>query len=218
MTQEPARQDLASMDGRPAESVGTPHGPAIPVGVPAGASDPTPLSHLPHHLEASTNPWTAGIGALLVRDVMTRRVIKTNPEASLRKAAQLLLRNHITGMPVLQGTKVVGVLSEKDIVRVVLSKIGRALLPAHLLALFLEITAEEEARTLAEIQQVLDGTTVAQAMTDHPITVESGSPLDQAMRLMIQHGVHRLPVLEGGKLVGILTRDDALRGSAGALD
>jgi CBS domain-containing protein len=169
-------------------------------------------------LSTERNPWVTGTGAMLVRDVMTRKVVTTNPEATLRSAAQLLLRNHVSGLPVVLGTDVVGVLSEKDIVRVILSKIGRVLLPAHLLALFLEITAEEEARTLQEIQHILDDTPVSQAMTPHPIVIEADAPLEQATRTMIQRGVHRLPVVERGKLVGIITRDDTLRGSAGALD
>jgi predicted transcriptional regulator len=151
---------------------------------------------------------------LRVRDVMTRKVITTVPESTLKEASDLLLQHHVSGLPVIRGTLIVGILSEKDIVRFVLSKVGRSQLPSHLMALFREITAEQAARTLREVRQVLTSTPVAQAMTDRPILVAPDTPLDQVAGIMIDHRIHRLPVVDRGELVGIITREDMMRFSA----
>jgi CBS domain-containing protein len=152
---------------------------------------------------------------LLVRDVMMRDVITTAPETMLEDAGDLLVKHHISGMPIVRGSMVVGVLSEKDILRCVLSKVGRSQLPAHLLALFHEFSAEQAGKTLNAVRHVLRTTPVSEAMSGHPILVAPDTGVDQAARLMIERKIHRLPVVDRGKLVGIVTREDMMRSSAG---
>jgi len=191
---------------------------SLPSRTPPEKSSPPEASRAERGASLSGgHPWRKGVAALFVRDVMTRKVITAAPESTLREAADLLLQHHVSGVPVVRGTLVVGILSEKDIVRLVLSKVGRSQLPSHLLALFHEITAEQAGRTLQEVRQVLGSTPVSEAMTDHPILVAPDTRLDQAAQTMVEHNIHRLPVVDRGKLVGIVTREDMLRFSTGAL-
>jgi CBS domain-containing protein len=157
------------------------------------------------------------IEPLRVRDVMTRRVITTSPDATLLDAADLLREYQISGLPVLWETAVVGVLSEKDIARFVLTRVGRSQLPSYLLGLFGEVSADRAGRTLREIRGVLTSTPVAEAMSPRAVIVPSESLVDDAAQTMIDRRIHRLPVVDRGQLVGILSRHDVLRFAAGHL-
>jgi CBS domain-containing protein len=180
---------------------------------PGGVARPSPSPST-----SLGKPDRRGLGeALRIRDVMTRKVITAIPEWTLKEAADLLVEHRISGVPVVRGTSVVGVLSEKDIMRFVLIRIGRSQLPAHLLALFREFTADQAGRTLRDVRQVLTSASVSEAMSAHPVVVAPDARLEEAAQIMIDHKIHRLPVLDRGKLVGIVTRDDLVRIAAGAL-
>lgn len=138
-----------------------------------------------------------------VRDVMTRQVITARPEMSLRDLALLLTEHRISGMPVLDGTgAIVGVVSEADLLA---KERGPAQVHGSGLAwLFGMRTAPDELRRHA-------ATTVGEAMTSPPITIDHDRPLREAAALMLDSHVNRLPVTARGLLVGILTRADLVR-------
>lgn len=154
---------------------------------------------------------------LYVRDVMTLNVVTVSAGSTLADAVDLLLQHHISGVPVVQDTAIVGILSEKDIARRVLSEVGLSQLPYHLLALIREFSSEQAGHTLLRIRQVLRSTSVRQAMVHPPIVVAPDASVDEAAQTMIRRKVHRLPVVEHGRLVGIVTREDITRVSAGIL-
>jgi CBS domain-containing protein len=138
-----------------------------------------------------------------VRDVMTRQVVTARPEMTLRDLALLLSEHRISGMPVVDGAgTILGIVSEADI----LAK-ERGPAPAHgagLSWMFGQRTAPDELRHHA-------ATTVGQAMTTPAICIDHDRPLREAAALMLDRNVNRLPVLENGLLVGILTRADLVR-------
>ncbi len=148
---------------------------------------------------------------------MTLNVVTVSAGSTLADAVDLLLQHHISGVPVVQDTAIVGILSEKDIARRVLSEVGLSQLPYHLLALIREFSSEQAGHTLLRIRQVLRSTSVRQAMVHPPIVVAPDASVDEAAQTMIRRKVHRLPVVEHGRLVGIVTREDITRVSAGIL-
>jgi CBS domain-containing protein len=129
---------------------------------------------------------------------MTKDVVSVKPDASLREAAALLVKHRVSGLPVVRGSEVVGVLSEADIV----AKAAGGGEHAGLLSWIFD----PEPR-----QQKLDARTAGEAMSAPPITIAATRPVHEAARKMISEGVNRLPVVEDGKLVGILTRADIVR-------
>lgn len=139
-----------------------------------------------------------------VRELMTKQVVSASPEMSLRDAAALLVEHDISGLPVVLGSEVVGVLSEEDIVR---KASAGAPGQASLFSWLFEPDMSE---------RKVSAQTVAEAMTAPALTIEATRPVYEAARRMISESVNRLPVLEHGKLVGILTRADIVRAFARA--
>jgi acetoin utilization protein AcuB len=128
---------------------------------------------------------------MLVEDVMSRSVVTLAPEATLRETVDLLQSNRIRHVPVLDGSIVVGIVTDRDVKRAlpsVLSGVDRD-----------------------EYDRVLETTKVAQFMTREPRTVTPKTNLKAAVEIFLELKVGGLPVVEDGHLVGILTNIDILR-------
>lgn len=138
---------------------------------------------------------------MLVENLMTREVAAVMPEASLKGAAAVLAQRHVSGLPVIDGNRVVvGVLSESDIV-------------------YREAGGSDSARFVQSLtlpkdkpDRKAEATTVREAMSSPAITIDSKQPIDKAVRTMVNKGVRRLPVIDAdGHLVGIVTEADLVR-------
>jgi CBS domain-containing protein len=137
-----------------------------------------------------------------VRDVMTSEVVSVAPSTRLKDLARLLSERRISGVPVVDGGVLIGVVSEADLLA---KQVGRPLSRRTPLDwIFGERPSPWEQRRRA-------ATAVAQAMTSPAITVDADRPLREAAALMVDRGLNRLPVLEAGRLVGIVTRADLVR-------
>lgn len=137
-----------------------------------------------------------------VADVMTRGVLSIAPDDTLRKAAELMLRYDLTGFPVLDHGKLVGIITEGDFLR--RAETGTDKSQSRWLGLFLtpERLADEYARSHAR--------TVEEVMTRVLVTISENAPLAEAVDLMEKHNVKRLLVIKNETLVGILSRRDLL--------
>jgi CBS domain-containing protein len=131
---------------------------------------------------------------------MTRDVIAAAPETPLKDVAVLLTGNRISGVPVCDPDGVVlGVVSEADILRK-----AEGLPPelgGRLRWLFRRVDGE-----LGKVT----ARTAGEAMTSPALTIRPTQPVSEAARLMIGHRINRLPVVGGGRLVGIVSRADIL--------
>jgi CBS domain-containing protein len=140
-------------------------------------------------------------GAIMnVKQVMTRDVVVVTPETSLRDVAHVLASRGISGVPVCDRAGVpVGVVSKTDILHKELG--GR----------------EERHPTVQRFADKLGGDrratarTAGEAMTHPVVVIEARASVAQAAKLMLAKRVDRLPVVAGGKLVGIVTRTDLVR-------
>ena len=138
-----------------------------------------------------------------VGDVMTGAVVSVPPSMPLRDLARLLSERGISGVPVVnERGDVVGVVSETDLV----AKHGSTPLSRRTPLDWLFGEPPD-----AWQQRVRVATTVEQAMTAPPITVNVDRPVHEAVALMLGRGVNRLPVMEAGRLIGIVTRADLVR-------
>ena len=149
-----------------------------------------------------------------VRDVMSMDPVTLRPTASLREAALTLAEESVGGCPVVDDRgNVVGMLSEVDILEALKTqnKELRMLMPPEIMfgISFVEVIKERDA--LAAFKE-LEGKRVVDAMTKEVHAVGPGDPVERAIRIMVERRIHRVPVIEGDRLVGILTRGDVLRG------
>ncbi len=128
---------------------------------------------------------------MIVARRMMRNPVWVDENDSMKKAMDMLKEHEIRHLPVLKdGEKVVGILSERDIKQASPS-------PA---------TALE----IREIYYILDKVKVKQIMTRRPYTVSPGTPVEEAALIMREKKIGCLPVVDEGKLVGILTETDIL--------
>ncbi len=139
-----------------------------------------------------------------VAEVMTRGVVAVRPETPLKDVAALMVEKGISGVPVVDDAgAVLGVVSEADFV---IKERGAAAVRHRLLA---GIFGESK-RTQAELAKI-EATTAGEAMTSPAITVDAADTLQWAAEQMANRRINRLPVVESGLLVGIVTRADVVR-------
>ncbi len=141
---------------------------------------------------------------MTVRDVMTTTVLTARRETPLKDVARLLIDAGISGVPVVDAEGLVcGVVSEADFLvkegapgtrppRVVAGVLGER-----------RVVRERRRKELARV--------AAQAMTSPAITIRPERSIREAAATMTRHGINRLPVVDDGRLVGIVTRADLVR-------
>jgi CBS domain-containing protein len=138
-----------------------------------------------------------------VRQVMTTPAVTVRPETSFPEIVAKLLDNDISGMPVVDDEdRLVGVVSEADLVGRQVFGYRRRML--HVLADHLH------GRDTIRIRKV-GGLTAADLMTPRPDAVGPGDHLVDAARRMLEGGHKRLPVVDDGRVVGVVARHDFLR-------
>ena len=140
--------------------------------------------------------------------IMTHRIISVTPETPIADAANIMLANHISGLPVLNASgELVGIVSEGDFLR--RSEIGTQRKRPRWLQFF------TSTGRLADDFVAERGRRVEDVMTREPVTVHEEARLEDLVALMEKRGVKRLPVMRNEKLIGIVTRSNLLQAVAG---
>lgn len=140
------------------------------------------------------------------KDIMTRDLITVSPETDITEAAKILLDKHINGLPVVDETgELVGIICQSDLIA--LQK--RVRLPSVFTLLDTFIPVRSQKSIDKELEKIT-ATKVAQAMTTNPIVINSENTVEDIATLMVEKNLHTLPVLEGGKLVGVVGKEDVL--------
>jgi CBS domain-containing protein len=135
-----------------------------------------------------------------VRDIMTRNPICIEPNAPLGTAIETMVQRKIRHLPVVDDEgAVVGIITDRDLRSVALGPAVEQYL------------SDAARRRLRGIATTLENVRVKEAMTCNPITTRPDMPLTQAAALMLEARVGSLPVIENGKLVGIITDRDAVK-------
>lgn len=166
---------------------------------------PRPRLSRPHPIEGPVFFINA-----TARDIMTRDVATVRKDASLLDALAIMRVRDVSGLPVVDsGGKVVGVLSERDVGRAAVRR-GEITRVEGGLDLLLAYLLRKPEATLKKIREILGAQRVDRVMSRKLHSISPDAPLETVVRELVKHHVHRLPVLEGDKLVGIVTRDDVL--------
>jgi acetoin utilization protein AcuB len=127
---------------------------------------------------------------MLVRDLLTPGVITIPPDTTLPDAIRLARERGVRHLPVVEDGKLVGIVSDRDLKQAMAS-------PATSL-------------DVHELKYLLDRLAIGEIMTRTVITVGPMAPVEEAARLMLIERISALPVMEGGRLIGIVTETDVL--------
>ena len=139
--------------------------------------------------------------------IMTKNVITVTPHTTIETAAKIMLRTHISGLPVLDDAgNLVGIVSQSDFLR--RSEIGTGNKRPKWLQFFV---GPGKAATDFVHER---GRKVEDVMTEEPVTVDEETPLEDLVRLMEKKDIKRLPVMSGNVLKGIVTRSNLLQAVA----
>ncbi len=144
---------------------------------------------------------------LIVKEIMTKDIITVSPETEIVDAAKLLLEKRINGLPVVDGSgKLVGILCQSDLVA------QQKKIPIPSLFTFLDgiIPLKSIKHIEKEIQKIA-ACTVVHAMTPNPVTVLPDASIETVAALMVDKNYHTIPVVDEGKLVGVVGKVDVLR-------
>jgi CBS domain-containing protein len=138
-----------------------------------------------------------------VQDAMITTVITASPATPASEVARLLVTHNVSGLPIVQGGKVVGIITEGDLINSTDEPINSADEPASVPR---QRTRQHHlAEHLAELL-------ASDVMTAPAVTISADAPLSAAARTMRLHQLRRLPVTDGkGALTGIISRHDLLR-------
>ncbi len=120
---------------------------------------------------------------LFVKDILTQKVRTVDPNKTVREAAALMLRLKVGSLVIVKNEEPVGIVTEGDISK----ELARGADP--------------------------DKTLVRRVMSKKLVTTSPDARVEEAARLMADAGIRKLPVLEDGKLVGIITQTDIVGSS-----
>ena len=147
------------------------------------------------------------MAALTARDIMTKEPITVARDLSVTDAARIMVENRVGALPVLDGDTLVGLVTEGDLIM----RDVRVEFPTylHLLDGFI-MYPPATARFESELKKAV-GATVGDVMSTHPVTVQADAPVTDVATLMVDRDVSRVPVLDGDRLVGIISKSDIVR-------
>ena len=140
------------------------------------------------------------------KDVMTRDVVTVTPDTEVSEIAKLLLSNHFNGVPVIdRDGGLVGIICQSDLI----AEQKKLPLPSvfSILDSFIPIhpgKTEKEVKKIAALK-------ASDAMTRDPVTVGPEAGIEEVAEIMVNRGLHTIPVIEGGKIVGVIGKEDVLR-------
>jgi len=149
-----------------------------------------------------------------VSEIMTKNPITVQADDPVRDAAGLLRTHRIGGLPVMEGDRLAGIVTESDIIAL-LDTGGLSddlWLPSPLEVI--EVPVREFIsweKTKAALTNIGDKK-VREIMSHPAISISEDAEIEDAASLMLSHRIARLPVVRDGRLIGIIARADIIRG------
>lgn len=142
-----------------------------------------------------------------VHDLMTTQILTARPETPVYEVAAMMVDRAISGVPVLdEAGTVVGLITERELVL----RSTRIEPPAFLPVLDARIPLETPSHYRRRLQHIV-GTRAGDAMSEEFETIAPGAQVEDLAALMTRPGVNPVPVVENGRLVGIVSRADIVR-------
>ncbi len=143
-----------------------------------------------------------------VREVMATDLWTLKPDDAVEAAADLMAEKDVSTLPVVgAGGKLLGVLRDGDLI----ASEARVHVPTFFNFLGLGVPFPGEMKHLEAELKKIAGATVADVMTTDPPTVGPDATLEDAATIMHDEGVNSIPVVDGGRVIGVVARSDLVR-------
>ncbi len=148
---------------------------------------------------------------LTAKDIMTKDVVTVKPDTSLEELAGLLVKNQISGAPVVDATGTLyGIVTENDLI----AQNRRLHIPTVVSFLDAAIYLESSKKFAEEVRRVT-ATKVGEICSRKVVTVTEDTSLTDIATIMAEKNIHILPVVRSGAVVGIVGKRDVVRAVAG---
>ena len=147
---------------------------------------------------------------MTARDIMTPDPITVGPEMTVTDAAQLMTEKHVGALPVVEGGKMVGLVTESDLIM----QDAKVHFPTYLSLLGGYVFAPGSTERFEDSLRKAVGATVADVMSDDPVTVTPDALVTDVATLLVDRDVSRVLVVEGEALVGIISKHDIVKSLA----
>lgn len=144
---------------------------------------------------------------LQAQDIMTSEVITVKEDTSVQELAGILAANAISGVPVVNDNdELIGIVTESDLI----DQNKKVHIPTVMSILDSFVFLENPVRLEKDLQKMA-GTKAGEICSRKIISVVKDTPLDELATLMADKKIHTLPVMDGGKLVGVIGKSDIIR-------
>lgn len=142
-----------------------------------------------------------------IAEIMTKDVVTVKAETTLREIAVIFDERRFGSLPVTDNSgTLIGIVTASDLIEQ-----GRSLHIPTVISLFDWVIPLESEKTLERELHKMTAQTVGEILTTEVVTVSSTEPVSKAADVMSYHKLHALPVVDNGKLVGIVSRIDIIR-------
>jgi len=150
---------------------------------------------------------------LKVRDLMTTEVLTLRPDDTIDKAAKKLALENVSGAPIVDNRNhLLGFVSENDILNLIMKyqyRLEKMDIDVNLLEYSMDSTATQDER-VKEMVEEISNTDMSSLMIRSVMTTSPDASIIEVLRTMLMMGINRIPVLEKGVLVGIISRGDII--------
>ncbi len=158
------------------------------------------------NLSALAEVTMKDINMLTAKDIMTTEVVSVPPEMPVEELAALLSGCRIGGAPVIKNGKMLGVVTENDLI----DQAKNLHIPTVITILDAVLVLGNPNKMDQEFQKMA-GRTVQDIYSVELVSISGDTPLNEIATIMAEKGVHTLPVVEAGELVGVVGKTDLIR-------
>lgn len=150
---------------------------------------------------------------MFVKDFMTKKVIYLKPDNSIKEAIDKFVKYRISGVPVLENKKIVGIISEKNILESIDAYIPKVHFDTDNLFSIILTSIKNKDEFEGIRKQIIEAgkILVKDIMKKDVTTIDYNKKIFEAARIMNKYKLNRIPVVKNNKLVGIITRADIMK-------
>ncbi len=141
-----------------------------------------------------------------ISEIMTKEVVTCGASTPIKEVAQKLIDNNITGMPVVKGDEVIGIITEADLIM----QKAKLHMPMYIQLLDSFLYLEDTKEIEEDLRKIL-GLTAEDVMTKEVITVDLNDTVENLATLIEEKHINPIPVIKDNKLAGIVSRADIVK-------